>query len=310
MLKGIVVFSFFITGYLAILSFHRLLRLKRADVLDRLDNLQSKNTYYKETAFEELNLPLFQRIAKPVLAQASARLSKILPAAKHDSLQKKLTLAGNPGNLTPYEFTLIRYFLIFGLPLISGLISINFNPSLGHNLLIITAAFALGCTLPNLYLNSLIKGRKEEIQNNLPDALDLLTVSIEAGLGFDAALIKVIEKFKGALSQEFARVLQEIKKGKPRREALKDLASRCEVEDLTNFISSVVQADQLGVGIGNVLRVQSRQMRQKKRQRAEEQAMKAPVKMLFPLVFFIFPTIFIVLLGPAVIQIIETFATL
>ncbi len=308
-MKIVIIITCFLTGYLLALSVHRLLRYKKSDVLDRLENINKKERY-RHTAFEELNLPLFERVLKPLLGSASKRFCKILPAAKHESLQKKLTLAGNPGNLTPQEFTVLRYALIFGLPLLSGMISINFYPSINHNLLIVASTFGVSTILPNTFLNLRIARRKEEVNDTLPEVLDLLTVSVEAGLGFDSALSKVIEKFKGVLSEEFLRVLQEIKKGKPRKEALKDLANRCEVEDLSGFISSIIQADQLGVSIGNVLRIQSKQMRRKKRQRAEEQAMKAPIKMLFPLVFFIFPTIFVILLGPAVIQILETFSTL
>lgn len=308
-MKVIIVITCFFAGYLLALAVHRLLRYKKSDVLDRLENI-SKKEKYQHTALEELNLPLFERIVKPLLGRATKRFSKMLPAAKHESLQKKLTLAGNPGNLTPQEFAVLRYALIFILPLLAGIISIYFNPSISHNLIIVGSTLGISIVLPNIYLNLRIAKRKEEVQDTLPEVLDLLTVSVEAGLGFDAALSKVIEKFKGVLSEEFLRVLQEIKKGKPRKEALKDLADRCEVEDLSGFISSIIQADQLGVSIGNVLRIQSRQMRSKKRQRAEEQAMKAPIKMLFPLVFFIFPTIFVILLGPAVIQILETFSTL
>jgi len=140
----------------------------------------------------------------------------------------------------------------------------------------------------------------------LPDVLDLLTVSVEAGLGFDAALLKVVEKQKGVLAEEFLRVLQEIKMGRPRREALRDLARRNKpAEDLSNVVASLVQADQLGISIGGVLRNQALQIRQKQRQRAEEKAQKAPIKMMIPLVFFVFPSIFIIVLGPAVIQIID-----
>lgn len=145
------------------------------------------------------------------------------------------------------------------------------------------------------------------IQKQLPDALDLLTVSVEAGLGFDAALVHLTEKMKGPLIEEFARVLQEIRIGVPRRDALHAIGTRCKVEDLSIFVSSIVQADQLGVSVSQVLRVQSVSMRDKRRQRAQELAMKAPVKMLLPMVVFIFPTIFIILLGPAVIQMIAIF---
>jgi tight adherence protein C len=151
-------------------------------------------------------------------------------------------------------------------------------------------------------LHNRIKQRQLQIINSLPDILDLLTVSVEAGLGFDGALQKVTEKTKGLLAMEFNRLLQEIRMGKSRRDALRDLAERIRVEELSALVSSIIQADQLGVSIGNVLRLQSAQIRLQRRQRAEEKAMKAPIKMLIPLVLFIFPTIFLVLLGPAAIE--------
>jgi tight adherence protein C len=140
----------------------------------------------------------------------------------------------------------------------------------------------------------------------LPDILDLLSVSVEAGLGFDAALQKVVEKTKGPLTMEFEKTLQEINIGKSRREALRDMQARVNADDVTTFLGSIIQADQLGVSITNVLRIQSKQVRENRKMRAEEKAQKAPVKILIPLVLFIFPTIFIVLLGPAAIQLIDT----
>ena len=155
-------------------------------------------------------------------------------------------------------------------------------------------------------MQSKARNRGKEIQRDLPDILDLLTVSVEAGLGFDAALVKVVERKKGPLADEFGIVLREIRVGKPRKEALRELSERVKVDDITSLVSAVIQADQLGVGISNILRIQAEQVRTKRRQQAEESAMKAPIKMLFPLVFFIFPTLFVVLLGPAIIQIAET----
>ena len=146
------------------------------------------------------------------------------------------------------------------------------------------------------------------MERALPDVLDLLTVSVEAGLGFDGALHKVSEKMKGALVEECSRLLNEMRVGVPRRNALVAMADRCNLPDISIFTTSLIQADQLGVSISNVLRVQSAAMREKRKQRAQEAAMKAPVKMLLPLVLFIFPTIFVILLGPAILQIIDTFA--
>jgi tight adherence protein C len=166
--------------------------------------------------------------------------------------------------------------------------------------------FFLGYLLLYFFLKARISARQNGISRELPDVLDLLTISIEAGLGFDAALQRVVQKSQGPLAQEFNQSLQEMRMGKTRKEALKDLALRNEVEDLNNFISAIIQADQLGVAIGNVLRTQSEHIRMVRRQRVEEKAGKAPIKMLIPMVLFIFPTIFLIILGPSFIQISET----
>jgi tight adherence protein C len=167
--------------------------------------------------------------------------------------------------------------------------------------------FVLGRFLPDVWLNNKIKGRQKELRLALPNALDLLTISVEAGLGFDAAIGRLTEKFKNALSDEFAQVLNEIRLGRPRLEALDEMGRRSGVEELHTFIQALIQSEQLGVGIAKVLRIQSEEMRRRRRQRAEEQAAQAPLKMLFPMIGCIFPTLFIVLMGPAVIIIIHTF---
>ena len=167
--------------------------------------------------------------------------------------------------------------------------------------------FVGGRFLPDVLLNNRIKGRQTELRLALPNALDLLTISVEAGLGFDAAIGRLVEKFKNALSDEFAQVLNEIRLGRPRLEALDDMGRRSGVEELHTFIQALIQSEQLGVGIAKVLRIQSEEMRRRRRQRAEEKAAQAPLKMLFPMIGCIFPTLFIVLMGPAVIIIIHTF---
>jgi tight adherence protein C len=161
-----------------------------------------------------------------------------------------------------------------------------------------------GYTIPEFWLGGRVKKRQKGILMMIPDALDLLTISVRAGLGFDAALGKVVEKLQGPLSDEFRRALAEVRVGKARRDALRDIVPRTEVVPLTNFIGAIIQAEQLGVSISKVLQVQSEQLRIERRQRAEEQAAKAPIKMLFPLVGCIFPSLFIVILGPAIILII------
>jgi tight adherence protein C len=164
----------------------------------------------------------------------------------------------------------------------------------------------LGYMLPGTWLGSKIKERKKNIVKALPDALDLLTISVEAGLGFDIALKRVTEKWDDDLSREFKRVLADISLGRSRRDALRDMAERCDVEDVQIFTSAIIQAEQLGVSIAKILKLQSDQMRDRRRQRAEEKAQQAPVLMLFPMVFFIFPSIFVVILGPAVPKIMNS----
>jgi tight adherence protein C len=166
-------------------------------------------------------------------------------------------------------------------------------------LLFALGGMLIGFFLPVMLLQSRIKRRQDLITKAMPDALDLLTVCVEAGLGFDQAMAKVSEKWENELSLAFERVLQEIRLGKLRREALRDMADRMDIPDMTSFVAAIIQADQLGVSMGKVLRIQSDQMRIKRRQRAEKKAHEAPVKMLIPMAFLIFPSIYIVLLGPA-----------
>ncbi len=166
--------------------------------------------------------------------------------------------------------------------------------------------FGIGFLLPEFWLGNKIKARQKVILKMIPDTLDLLTISVRAGLGFDGALAKVVEKLPGPLTDEFRRALAEVRVGKARREALRDMVPRTNVQPLSNFIGAIIQAEQLGVSISKVLQVQSEQLRIERRQRAEEMAARAPIKMLFPLVGCIFPSLFIVILGPALISIVKT----
>lgn len=306
LIEAAVVCSAFLTTYLFIRIIYIFKNRERFAYQARLQNLESQLNKEKREA-DELSKPFVERIGRPLVRMLARQTGRLMPQRTRVVLQKKLTLAGNPGSLTPNEFLGIQY----GLALCIGIAWVLFVPlfKLSGNSVMWGMGLGMvsGFFLPDLYLRQKAAFRKDEIERSLPDVLDLLTVSVEAGLGFDAALHKVVEKVKGTVSEEFYRTLQESQMGKPRREALRDLANRVGVDELTTFVGAVIQADQLGVSIGNVLRIQSEQIRRKRRQKAEELAMKAPIKMLLPLVLFIFPTIFIVLLGPAVIQIIETF---
>lgn len=228
----------------------------------------------------ELSLPLFKRIVEPMAAKISGIFNK-------QGLQK----------------------IIFSA--LASLLFYIFFKTLGavdYKVLFFTVSGGMiGYFVPDMILDMKKRKVKEDIEKSLPEVLDLLTVCVEAGLGFDGALAKVVEKTKGVLSKEFSGVLNEVRMGKPRKEALRNMADRLSVDELSNFVGSLIMAEQLGISIGNVLRLQSREIRAKRRQKVEEMAMKAPVKMLIPIILFIFPAIFIVLLAPAVFHIMKAF---
>ncbi len=211
-------------------------------------------------------------------------------------------------NWTSAEWKVLVNVVAFGFALFGFAIGFLSSFPFLARIQLTLIGFIAGHLLLGYWLKAKVKKRKEEILRTLPEILDLIMVSVEAGLGFDAAMMKVVEKQKGVLADEFNIVLQDIKMGRPRRDALRDMARKNNVEDLSNVIASLVQADQLGISMGSVLRNQSNQIRQKRKQRAQEQAQKAPVKIMIPLVFFIFPSIFIIILGPAFIQIMEYFS--
>ncbi len=252
----------------------------------------------------ELSLPITDRILVPIIRRVSDFVVRLTPQTTLERTTRLLELAGNPRNMTAAEFWAIRGFvtvLFAGL----GFIIARSKPT-GTIFLYMLGGSALGFILPILLLRSMKDRRQDAVVKKLPDALDLMTICVDAGLTFNAAMQKVDEKWVDELAREFGRVIYEMQLGKSRRAALKDMSDRLDVPDVTSFIAAVLQAEQLGVGIGKVLRIQSEQMRIKRRQRAEEKAQQAPVKMLFPMVFLIFPTIFLVLLGPAAFQVIRS----
>ncbi|SHI69480.1 type II secretion system F family protein [Desulfofundulus thermosubterraneus] len=278
---------------------------RRLAVRERLARLNQKA---RRLPLEDLEKPFFERVILPILQRFSGRLARMMTKDKKALLEKRLLMAGNPFHMTAEQFRAAQYLSAM-LGLGTGmLLAAVFRAGPLSMFLGEVSLLLAGFLLPDLLLKWRIKARQEALRKSLPDVIDLLAVSVEAGLGFDAALAKVVEKSKGFIAEEFARVLDEINIGKPRRDALRDMAARNGVDELTVFVGAIIQADMLGVGITNVLRVQSRQMRQLRRQQAEERAMKAPVKMLIPMVVFIFPVIFIILLGPGVIKLIKEFS--
>jgi tight adherence protein C len=247
----------------------------------------------------ELSDPFGERVIKPMLKTIANAFARLTPRRNVENIQHNLDLAGNPYRWTPVEFAGLRLVagVLFG-GLAFGLTFIARTP-LRNQILATAMVGALGYFLPTIWLTLRIRNRKANILKALPDALDLLTISVEAGLGFDAALTKVTEKWTNELSLAFTRVLVEIQMGTLRRNALRNMADQTDVPDLTSFVAAIIQADQLGVSLARVLHIQSEQMRIRRRQRAEEAAHQAPIKMMVPLVFLIFPALFVVLLGPA-----------
>ncbi len=252
-------------------------------------------------------LSFFQRVIEPTWKKIKRMFQRNLTNEKTAKLELKLLQAGNPFGMTPVEFRMAQLVLIIMLPLLALGYGFLLNTGGGSLVLFIIGGIAISLYVPRFYLKQKAAARNKRAIKEIPDFLDLLTVSIEAGLGFDSALSKVVAKKEGVLSTEFQRCLEEMRLGKTRREALIGVRNRIKLDDVHSLIGSIIQAEQLGIGVVQVLTVQSSEIRSKRKQRAEEAAMKAPIKMLFPLVIFIFPCIFIILLGPAIIQILETF---
>jgi tight adherence protein C len=250
-----------------------------------------------------LDAPFSDRVVLPVFGVIANVLIELLPQSFINRVSLQLVAAGRPMT-TQALFTLVAIIGIF-LPL--AVIAFAALTASVTTLAIIVALViaGVGVLLTFLWLRRRVRNRRLAIWRSLPDAFDLITVSVEAGLGLDAALRHVSEKLKGPLSDEISQMLREVGMGRPRREALEDLAERVGVEELTIFVNSVIQAEQLGTSLSRVLRAQGATIRTRRRQRAEEMARRAPVKMVFPLVFFIMPTFFIVTLGPIVVSLVS-----
>ncbi|MFN3336623.1 MAG: type II secretion system F family protein [Thermomicrobium sp.] len=255
----------------------------------------------------ELQFPFRQRVLYPMLERLAQIVLRFTPGSSLERMERRLVEAGLAGSLRPVTFLGIRFGLALLLAGLSAFPMLSGNGPILYRLGMPLTLAVLGWVLPNTWLSRRVAQRKRAIQRALPDAIDLLVISVEAGLGFDQALLRVVEKWDNELTKEFARTLSEMRMGVPRRQALRDLAQRVNVDDLNVFIASLVQADQLGVSISQVLRAQANQMRLRRRQRAQELAHKAPIKMIFPMVFLIFPALYVVILGPAIPRIVEAF---
>jgi tight adherence protein C len=256
----------------------------------------------------ELSQPFMERIIYPLARSFGSLAIRFTPQNALQSTSKKLELAGAPAQLDPTMFLAAQGLaaIVFGVIVLILFSRIGSDWPMGRKLLVIVASFVIGFFIPQIFLGSAITSRQKNVRRAPPDALDLLTICVEAGLGFDAAMAKVSEKWNSELSLAFARVIQEIQLGKLRREALRDMAERVGIPELTSFVAAVIQSEMLGVSMAKVLRIQSDQMRIKRRQHAEEEAHKAPIKMLIPMGLLIFPSLMIVLLTPAALKLMHS----
>jgi tight adherence protein C len=277
------------------------------------DPLQARLAEYIQrgdvTSLEEIELsqPFSERVIVPLINRIGEFSARFTPQRAIQSTARQMELAGNPWPINAPTFLAIRFILgvfLGGLAMVAFIGSTTWSAN--DKAMLIGGAVIGGFYLPHIMLTTRVSRRQKEIRKAMPDALDLLTICVEAGLGFDAAMSKVAEKWETELSLAFARVIREVQLGKVRREALKDMADRLGIAEMTSFVAAIIQSEQLGVSMARVLRIQADQMRVKRRQRAEEEAHKAPIKMIIPMALLIFPTIMIIILTPAAIQIMES----
>lgn len=291
----------FVTTVSVVLLMNEVFFVHKRVVKDRLETFVDVESLAEEERV--MRKSFSERIVKPSYEKLLQSISNATPKGLQEKYENTIIMAGSPKNISFARILAIQ--IMFGLLLGLLLYTTSSNGESTNYLMIITVA-AIGFILPYRMVKVKADQRKEEITRSLPDVLDLLYVSVEAGLSFDMALKRTIDKITGPLSDEFHKALEEIRLGRNRKEALRAVVKRTGVEDLSTFITSVIQTEQLGSDIANMLQIQSTTMRQRRRQRAEEAARKIPVTMLFPIVFFIFPTLFIVVLGPAIIRIMDT----
>ena len=290
--------------------FSPVLRFAAAEVVTYPARLKERSIQ-RATEYGRVRIPdkadELLRFRERVLLPAAARLSaiplKLNPRTNVESIGTRLSAAGLSQQVTTASFLAIK-----GAGLIGGALLALLIGALGSfviALILVPVLAAAGFRLPDYILSIRIRSRREAVRAELPDALDLLAVSVEAGLGFDGAITKLTEHMEGPLVDEFARLLSEMRIGEARQTALKNMATRVDAPELSSFVRAVVQADQLGISLGRILRVQAADSRVRRQAAAEEKAMKAPIKMMFPTVLFIFPAMFIVLLGPAILNIMK-----
>ena len=263
-------------------------------------------------AFEELQLSFYDRFIGKAIKKFSAKMEKAMPKKKKkdktktlETLQKQLRLAGI--FMDPTEFQFIKYIFMIIVIFITMIVFVALPIDILYRFLILCGGALIGVMGPTLYLRSRVQGHQTGIQKQLPDAMDMICVCIESGLSFDSSLFKVSEKLHGPFIDELLIVYREIQMGRTRREALENMCEATTLDELKTFASALVQAEQLGIPINNVMRAQSTQLRTERSQKAKEKGMKASIKMLIPMLLFIFPVVFIIILGPTVMNILEIF---
>src|SRR4029450_52487 len=274
------------------------LQTQVGDVPDNIVNLRQ----------DQLKTSSLDRLIFPFAAKVVSTVTRHTPLDLYRRVNRLIELAGNPPALTAER--IVAFKIVGGIVgVVVGILVAPLLPFTGFMVPVMSVVlFSLaGYTFPSAGLASRATKRQKEIRKALPDTMDLLTISVEAGLGFDAALAQVVKNVPGPLSEEIARMLQEMQIGVSRTEALRHVNDRTEVPELDGFVLSMIQADKYGVGVAKVLRAQSTELRQKRRQRAEEVAQKVPLKLLFPMIFMVLPALFIVILGPGAIKVYENF---
>ncbi len=300
----IIVLMAFLAVTLLALAIGGLLGADREAVARRLDALTPQTASadpLPSLAEVQLEGSWSERLWQPVLRRLARLGLRLLPSGQSERLRSALARAGNPSGLGEGEFAGLRVLSVFGC-LVFALPFCWLVPQWGARMLLLILAVVVGLTLPDALLEQAIQQRQARIRRALPDAIDLLVVSVEAGMGLDGALAKVTEKMRGPLSEELARAMDAVRLGKTRSQALKDMAARLDMGEVKTFVAAVTQAELLGASIVQTLRAQSRMTRAARLQRVREQAAQLPVTLLFPLVVFIFPAIFVVLLGPSLIR--------
>lgn len=299
-------FIFFLSIFMLIYGVLALLSKDKVRIERRLRDIKELNTSVITEDNHE-NKSFSERMLKPIYSSVSRTILNITPGNKLQSLNKRLERAGLLKNNSPESFIYTKTMASLAFGLMIGILSFLVEPNIIKTFALMILIIVSINVFFNFYVSKRIEARKTKILKDLPYTLDLITVSVEAGLSFDGAMARVISNISGELCDEFAKSLKEIRMGIERKTALNNLSERCEVRELSMLVTALNQADDLGVSLSRVLRIESANLRENRKQAAREKAMKAPVKMLIPLVFFIFPTVFIIILGPAVINIIKIF---